>query len=149
MQEAHNRVLVFKGAGFHNGAGQDFDQPAADGINDDADHDADERIREQIRKEGQARQAEAGSDLGKDHAAPVADGIHETGAENVHQQLRQKKSRRDQCNLPQGDGIIRMEFQEQQGSEVRADRLGYKREVAGQQGFPIVPHSSLRTEKMI
>ena len=63
VQQAHDRILVVKGAGLHDGAGQHLDQAAADGIEDDADHDADKRVGEAFRQEGQARQPEAGGDL--------------------------------------------------------------------------------------
>ena len=146
MQQAHDSILMLKGAGFHDRTGQDFDQAASDRINHDADHDADERIGEEIREESQAGETEAGSDLGGDHTAPVSDGVHEARTEHIDQQLGQEERRGDQRDLPQGDRIVRMELQEQQGSEVGADRLGNERQVAGRQRFPVILfHDLLRT----
>ena len=138
MKQAHYRVLVIKRTGLHNRAGQHLDQAAAHGVDDDADHNAREGIGEQIRKQGQAHEAQAAGDLGGDDAFTVTDTIHEAGAEHVHQQLRQEERCRDQGDLPQGDAQIRMEFQEKQRCEIGADRLGDEREVTGGQGPSVI-----------
>ena len=138
MQQAHHRVLVVKGTGLHDGAHQDLDQAAADGVNHHADQDADEGVPEQVRNKGQACQAQAGGNLRHDDTAPVADGVHKLRAEHVHQQLGQEERRGDQGNLAQRDRVVRMQLQEQKRRKIGGNRLGDKAQVARQQGLPVI-----------
>ena len=138
VQQAHDRVLIFKGTGFHNGAYEHLNEAAADSIDYDTDHDADERIGKQVRDKSKPGQAGCGGDFRSNHAAPVTDPVHKPGTEQINQQLRDEKGHGDQGYFSQGDAVISMKFQEQQGCKIGGDCLGNKAQITGQQGFPVI-----------
>ena len=138
MKQTHDCIFMLEGAGFHDRTGKDFNQSAADCIDDHADQNPDKGITEQIRNDGQARQSQAAGNFRNHNAAPIADGIDKLRAEHINQQLRQEKRGGDQRDLSQGYSVIRMEPEKQERSEIGADCLGDECQITGSQGFAVI-----------
>ena len=113
MEQAHNCVLIVKGARFHDGADQHFNQPAAHRVNHHADHHTYKWVRQHVRQKRQPSQTQCACDFRGNHAAAVSDRIHKAGAEQVNQQLREKKCGGDQRDLAKRDGVISVKLEKQ------------------------------------
>ena len=100
MQEAHDRLLTVKGAGFHNGTAQHLDQTTAHCVNNGAEQDACEGVGNPLRKKGQADEPQGGKQFRCYDALSVADPVHKLRAQHIHNELCQEKDRGDQRDLP-------------------------------------------------
>jgi len=138
MEQAHGACLVLKGAGFHDGAQQNLFQAAADGIQHNAEQNADKGHGEQLRHNGHQRQTCRRHDLGGHNACPVAEFVGELGSDQIRQQLGQVEYQGDQRDLIQGDGIGVFEGQKQQRCEIGGDGLGDKADITGYEGLFVV-----------
>ena len=56
VEQAHDRLFVGKGAGLHNGAAQYLDEPASDGVDNNARDNARKRIGKEVRQKGKSDQ---------------------------------------------------------------------------------------------
>ena len=138
MQQAHGGLLVRKGARFDDGTAQHLDQPAPDGIDDDAEEDAGKGVRQKLRQKRKPCQPHGGADLRRHRAPAVPDPVREPGAQHVHDELGHKEGPRDQRDPPQGYPVVPMELQKQQRGKVRGDGLGDQPQITGSQGLPVV-----------
>ena len=100
MQQAHDRLLVVKGAGFHNGTAQHLNQAAAHRVNNDAEQDACKGVGNPLRKKGKTDEPQGGKQFRSHDALSVADPVHKLCAKYIYNQLCQEKGRGDQRDLP-------------------------------------------------
>lgn len=105
MEEAHHTVLMLEGTGLHDGAHQDLDQTAADGIEHHRNEKAPEGDGDQLRQEGHGHQAHGGQQLGRHHTGTVSDFVGESGGRKVDEQLGEIKNHGDHGDFFKGDPI--------------------------------------------
>ena len=135
VEQAHHAVLVFKGAGFDNGADQNFDQSAADGVQYNGDQDSRERMEHDLRQKRHQDKSQCGQNLRSGNADTVADAVSKFRGGKIHQKLGQVEDKRNQRDFFEGDSVGAFECQKQKRRKVRGNRLGDESEISGDLRF--------------
>ena len=131
MQKAHGRLLLFRGAGFHDGGDQHFDEPAADGVEHHAGENPGIGPWKDIGKHGKTGKAGAGEQVCRADAFPVADAVHKKCGEKIDAQLNGKVQCGNQRDLGEGKVKHRLEMQEEQRQVAVDHGLGDISQIAG------------------
>ena len=135
VEQAHGFLLIIGRAGLHDGADQDLQQTAADGVDQNGEKDAHEGIRKTVRKDCQQNQTCTGAHMGQNSRCAVADLIDKDNRQEVDQQLQTEVEGDQHRDLLQGDTVLRLKGQEQQGDEIIDDGLHHIADEAGVDGF--------------
>lgn len=114
MQQAHHAFLVFKGTGLYNGAAQDLDQPASDGVDNRGEKDAGKGGGQKIRQERQPYKPKRGGYLREDRASAVAYPVDNLYAGKIHDKLGDIEASRDKGQLAQGYAVQMIKGKKQQ-----------------------------------
>ena len=133
MEQAHRLFFMVVWAGFHDRADDDFQQPAADGVDRNGNQDAGKRSHH-VRQEGKQHQPQRRQHVRQHHAGPVADPVHKGDGDQVHQQLHAEIKGDQQRHLGQGQAELILKRDKQQGNIYVDDGLGDIAEKAGMNG---------------
>ena len=114
-----------------DGARQDLDEAAADGVDGGGQAQAREGRREQLREQGHEDQAERCQDVGQHHGRAVADAVDDLDGGQVGQQLDEEVEAGEQAEPGDVDAEPGVEDDEEQRRQVVDDRLHNEARVGG------------------
>ncbi len=118
VQKAHRLFLVVGRARLQNRRNQHLNQPAADGIDADGNQNARERIRKQLRQDGQQPQPQRGTAVRQQNGGAIAYFIHEFCGQKVDQHLNDKVDGYQQRDAGQRDLIGVLKGHKQQRHKI-------------------------------
>ena len=132
MQQAHGPVLVLRGAGFHDGADEHFQQAAAHGIDDGGDEQAYIGIGHGVRQPGHQHKPKARKSMGQNRARAVADAVDKDHGSRIYAELQEEIEGHQQSNLLQGNIVSIVKGEVEQRREIDDHRLDAGTHKAGQ-----------------
>ena len=118
MEKAHGLFFVVGGTGFYNGADEDFNESAADGVDADGKKQSGEGIRQKSRQNGKQDDSGCGKDMCHHHGGAVADLVYKFGGQQIDAQLNGKIEGDEHGDLRQRDPIGVLKREKQQGYKV-------------------------------
>ena len=122
MQKAHNAGFVFHGAGFHDGADENFQKTAADSIKRNSDEKTCER-RQDLGQKGHRDQTERAEKMRRNDAFAITDLVRVFGCDKVCEKLYAEIQRDEERDLLKRDAVRAAEGQKEKRREIDDDRL--------------------------
>jgi hypothetical protein len=122
MQKAHNASFVFHGAGFHDGADENFQKTAADSVKRNGDEKACER-RQDLGQDGHGDQTERAEKMRRNDAFAITDLVRVFGCDKVCEKLYAEIQRDEERDLLKRDSVRAAEGQKKKRREIDDDRL--------------------------
>ena len=122
MQKAHNAGFVFHGAGFHDGADENFQKTAADSVKRNGDEKACER-RQDLGQDGHGDQTERAEKMRRNDAFAITDLVRVFGCDKVCEKLYAEIQRDEERDLLKRDSVRAAEGQKKKRREIDDDRL--------------------------